>query len=48
MTAIAPQEEGQHTDPWAEVLRGLKGTLPMMLGFVPFGLLLGRRLLRRA
>jgi branched chain amino acid efflux pump len=41
VAAIARQEEGRRTDLRAEILRGLKAALPMMLSFVPFGLLLG-------
>jgi branched chain amino acid efflux pump len=41
MTAIARQGETQPTAPRTEIQRGLKGALPMMLSFVPFGLLLG-------
>ena len=41
MAAIARQGEIQPTALRAEIQRGLKGALPMMLSFVPFGLLLG-------
>ncbi len=41
MTAIARQGETQPTATRTEIQRGLKGALPMMLSFVPFGLLLG-------
>src|SRR3712207_9359158 len=41
MIANARQGETQPTVPRTEIQRGLKGALPMMLSFVPFGLLLG-------
>ncbi len=41
MAAIARQVQIQPTAPRTEIQRGLKGALPMMLSFVPFGLLLG-------
>ncbi len=44
MTAIARQGETEPTAPTApraEVLRGLRGALPLMLSLVPIGLLLG-------
>ncbi|MDP9486182.1 MAG: AzlC family ABC transporter permease [Actinomycetota bacterium] len=41
MTAIARQGETEPTAPRAEVLRGLRGALPLMLSLVPIGLLLG-------
>ena len=41
MTANARQGETRPTAPRTEIQRGLKEALPMMLSFVPFGLLLG-------
>jgi predicted branched-subunit amino acid permease len=47
VTAIARQGVIQPTAPRAEIRRGLKAILPMMLSFVPFGLLLGAQASRK-